>query len=182
MNFRLLLLLALGAAGCTRGPQLPEYNLIHDFELTDQTGARFRASEKLKGHAWVANWIFTTCMGPCPRMSSQMRKIQLEAGTPEARFVSFTIDPARDSPPVLAEYAKRFQAKPDTWFFLTGSMADLNRLSKDVFMVGTTNGELEHTTRFALVGPDMKIRGYYDTSDPQSITQLVTDLKALAKS
>ena len=73
------------------------------------------------------------------------------------RFVSFTVDPARDTPPVLTAYAKHFEADPAKWYFLTGADADLNRMSRDVFMLGNVDGSLEHSTRFAL---DRRLRAH----------------------
>ena len=180
---RLFLFLAVALlAGCNSGPRLSEYNLVHDFRITDQTGGTFSADERLKGRVWVANWIFTTCMGPCPRMTSQMKKLAKETEGVERRLVSFTIDPERDTPPVLAEYAQRFEAEPQSWHFLTGTMRDLHNLSRNVFMVGNTDGTLEHSTRFVLVDQRMRIRGYYDSSDAEALKQLAADVRALARS
>ncbi len=72
-------------------------------------------------------------------------------GNGTVRFVSFTVDPARDTPPVLAAYAQHFEADPAKWYFLTGAEADLNRMSRGVFMLGNVDGSLEHSTRFALI-------------------------------
>ena len=111
----------LMAAGCTRNPSLPVYSTVPGFKLTDQTGAEF-SSAALNGHIWVADFFFTNCPGPCPRMSSQMHQVQTAlAAEAAARFVSFTVDPARDTPPVLAAYAQHFEATPGKWFFLTGA-------------------------------------------------------------
>lgn len=173
----------IAGTGCRRGPDLPTYNIVPDFELTDQTGHTFRSQEKLDGRVWVANFIFTTCMGPCPRMSNQMKQIRdATADIPERRLVSFTIDPKRDTPEVLAEYGKRFRADPESWFLLTGPQADLHKLSRNVFMLGNVDGNLEHSTRFVLIDRQSRVRNYYDSSDPDSIRQLIGDLRALARS
>ncbi|MBC8167112.1 MAG: SCO family protein, partial [Bryobacteraceae bacterium] len=104
-------LLSLAVAGCGGKPGLASYGLVPDFRLIDQQGQAF-SGNTLRGKVWVANFIFTTCQGPCPRMSSQFRTIQKQAGEDSAlRFVSFTIDPIRDTPTVLAEYSKRFGAQ-----------------------------------------------------------------------
>ena len=87
------------------------------------------------------------------------------------KLVSFTVDPAARTPPVLAEYAQRFGAKPGIWFFLTGPQDDLHHLSRDVFMLGDVDGSLEHSTRFVLIDRESRIRGYYLTSEPDAITR-----------
>jgi protein SCO1/2 len=173
----------LAGTGCQRGPDLPTYNIVPDFELIDQTGQEFRSADKLNGHVWVANFIFTTCMGPCPRMSSQIKQIRdATSDIPDRRLVSFTIDPKRDTPEVLAAYGKRFNADPANWFLLTGAREKLHDLSRNVFMLGDIDGRLEHSTRFVLIDRQSRVRGYYDSSDAESVQRAVADLRALARS
>lgn len=177
-----LALTALLAAGCSAAPDLPSYGVVPDFQLTDQLGRLFRSAEKLSGNVWVANFIFTNCPGPCPRMSSQFRDLHRASAGAGVRFVSFTIDPRRDTPEVLAAYGRRWGADPDRWFFLTGAQADLHRLSRNVFLLGNVDGTLEHSTRFVLVDRHSRIRGFYDTSDKENIQKLSRDLDRLAAS
>ena len=170
---------AMLLAGCAGKPALPSYGVVPDFTLTDQTGAPF-PSASLEKKVWVADFIFTNCPGPCPRMSSQMHQVQTALGDRNGvRFVSFTVDPARDTPPVLAEYARHFEATPGKWFFLTGAAPDLNRMSRGVFMLGDVDGSLQHSTRFALIDGSSRIRGYYLTSEPDAIPHLIADAKRL---
>lgn len=177
----LFCLLLLGAAGCSRGPLIPTYALLPEFQLTDQTGAPF-GSKELKGKVWVANFIFSTCAGPCPRMSSQFRALQKQTGEPEGlQFVSFTIDPARDTPAVLAAYGKRFGADSARWRFLTGPVAELNKLAAGPFYAGEIDGSLTHSTRFTLVDKTGRIRGFYDSSDTEMTRQLVADIQTVLK-
>jgi protein SCO1/2 len=169
-------------AGCAGKPALPSYGVVPDFTLTDQNGASFNSAAGLGKKVWVADFIFTNCPGPCPRMSSQMHEVQMAlAADDEVRFVSFTVDPARDTPPVLAAYAKHFEAISGKWFFLTGAAPDLNRMSRGVFMLGDVDGSLQHSTRFALMDRSSRIRGYYLTSEPDAIPRLIADAKRLLK-
>ncbi|MEX2264941.1 MAG: SCO family protein [Bryobacteraceae bacterium] len=173
------LLIALTA--CTKSTPLPVYGATSDFELTAQTGEKF-SREALDGKIWVADFIFTSCAGPCPRMSSQMRQVQsLVARIPDVRLVSFTVDPERDTPEVLAEYAKRYRAEPGRWHFLTGDRETLHRLKLDTFKLGSVDGNLNHSTRFVLVDRRGRIRGYYGTMEDGFIPQLVRDIRALAR-
>ena len=49
------------------------------------------------GKVWVANFMFTNCMGPCPRMTSNLHQVQEDtAGLAGVEIVSFTIDPANE--------------------------------------------------------------------------------------
>ena len=167
-------------AGCAGKPPLPSYGAVPDFTLTDQNGAAFTNASALKDRVWVADFIFTNCPGPCPRMSSQMHQVQTALGGDDGiRFVSFTVDPAHDTPPVLAAYAQRFEAAPGKWFFLTGPAPALNDLSRTVFKLGDVDGSLQHSTRFALVDRASRIRGYYLTSEPEAIPNLIADAKRL---
>src|SRR5690348_15849380 len=86
---------------------LPCYGVVPDFTLTDLTGQQFSSKDKLDGHIWIADFIFSNCTGPCPRMSAQFRRIRRDIGDNGLKFVSFTIDPDRDTPAVLDEYGKR---------------------------------------------------------------------------
>jgi protein SCO1/2 len=166
--------------GCAEKPALPTYGVVPAFTLTDQTGAAFSSAAALQNRVWVADFIFTNCPGPCPRMSSQMHQVQTALSANDgARFVSFTVDPARDTPLVLAAYAGHFEAVPGKWFFLTGPVPALENLSRNVFKLGDVDGSLEHSTRFVLVDRSSQIRGFYLSSEPDAIPNLIADAKRL---
>jgi len=172
----------LALSGCAARAGLPSYSSIPDFTLTDQNGAPFMSASELKGRIWIADFIFTNCTGPCPRMSSQMHQVQTGlAGVNNVRLVSFTVDPERDTPPVLAAYASRFEAQPGIWFFLTGSQDALHHLSRNAFLLGDVDGNLQHSTRFVLVDRFSKIRGFYLTSEEDAIPRLIADARSLAR-
>lgn len=172
----------LALAGCTATAGLPSYGLVPDFSLTDQTNQPFLSANTLRGKVWIADFIFTNCPGPCPRMSAQMHHVDTALhDLKDVRFVSFTVDPARDTPEVLARYAQRYQAEPGVWFFLTGAQADLNNLARNVFMLGDVNGDLQHSTRFVLIDRKSRVRGYYLTSEEDAIPRLIVDAKRVAK-
>ncbi|MGE5645680.1 MAG: SCO family protein [Acidobacteriota bacterium] len=168
-------------AGCSRPPQLPVYGEIPRFTLTSQSGGTFD-SKSLAGKIWVADFMFTRCMGPCPRMTSQMHSIQKKtADVAGVRFVSFTIDPEYDTPPVLAAYAKRFRADPERWFFLTGAVPTLQNLNRNAFKLGDIDGSMMHSTRFVLVDRVGRVRGYYRTEEGESLDPLIAGIRSLAK-
>jgi protein SCO1/2 len=175
-------LAVLGACGRPQVAADPPMPTIPEFTLTDQTGATFSSATQLHNVDWIADFIYTTCPGPCPRMSSQMHEVERQlADVKDVRLVSFTVDPSHDTPPVLAEYAQRFGAQPGIWFFLTGPAETLQHLSRDTFKLGDVSGNLEHSTRFVLVDRHSEIRGYYLTSEPDAISRLVADTKALQR-
>jgi protein SCO1 len=181
-TFLLALPLLLLCSACTHREPLSQFNVVPDFQLTDQTGAPFSSAAKLKGKVWIAGFIFTNCTGPCPRMGTQMRHLQTAlADVEDVRLVSFTVDPKRDTPEVLAAYAKRYAAVPGRWFFLTGSPETLNDLSLKAFMLSKLNAEMDHSTRFALVDRGHLVRKYYDTTEPDAIPTLIADAKDLVR-
>ena len=169
----------LALASCAPKPPLPILGQVPDFHLTSQTGASVDR-QALEGHVWVADFMFTTCPGPCPRMSSQMHQIQkATASTPDIRLVSFTVNPAHDTPTVLAAYGKHFLADPSRWYFLTGAQSSLNELGLAGFKLNAVDGSLNHSTRFVLVDRAARIRGYYLSSDDNFLKRLLGDLRQL---
>ncbi len=97
------------------------------------------------------------------------------------RMVSFTIDPARDTPEVMAAYGKRFKADPNRWTFLTGPRETLQMLNRKGFKLGDIDGTMDHSTRFVLVDRKMHIRGFYGTSEEDGILRLKQDLSRILK-
>jgi protein SCO1/2 len=173
-----LLLIALMLAGCARNEKpLPVYGQVTPFELTAETGQPF-TSRSLEGKVWVADFIFTTCNGPCPRMSGLMRQVQ-SLSSPEVKLVSFTVDPEKDTPEALAAYAVRYKAEPSRWSFLTGPRQSLDHLKREQFKLGNVDGSLNHSTRLVLLDRQSRIRGYYGTSEDDPVQQIVRDIKRI---
>jgi protein SCO1/2 len=160
-------------AACRRQqPALPVLSEIPPFALTAENGQAFDSSQ-LKGQPWIADFIFTNCPGACLRMSHQMSAVQQRSS---ARLISFTVDPDRDTPAILAAYAKRYQADPARWRFLTGPRDQLDVLGA-AFLIGKIS--LDHSTRFALVDRDMRLRATYQTNEPDAVERLLKDVAAL---
>jgi protein SCO1/2 len=175
----------IATAGCALRSSLPELGSVPAFALTTQTGAAF-SSDSLKGKVWVADFIFTTCNGPCPRMSAQMHRLQnallkRSESLNSVRLVSITVDPRHDDAKTLLEYSGHFRADPRIWSFLTGPEAEIRKLSVDTFHVNTAVDLLEHSTRFILVDGKAQIRGYYESTDATMLNQLVVDIDKLRK-
>jgi protein SCO1/2 len=170
---------ALWLAACSEPSHLEVMSRLQPFQLIAQTGQPF-ASKSLEGHVWVADFFFTTCPGPCPLMSKKLGDVQRQtADIPDVKIVSFTVDPANDTPPVLTEYAKHFQADPARWFFLTGDQAKLNEIGRDQFKLNPVDGSTVHSVRFVLVDRHMQIRGYYSSDEPGFMANLIRDIRGL---
>jgi protein SCO1 len=182
MKFVAVTALVLSLTACMRhGNSLPVYYDVPVFDLVAQDGQPFHSSV-LAGKVWVADFIYTTCPGPCPRMTSQMHEVQdAIVKMPDVKLVSFTVDPARDTPMVLADYAKVHGASSTKWYFLTGPEKTLQKLDRDVFKLGNLDTSMQHSTRFVLIDRQARIRGYYDTSESRAIPRLIDDIYALAR-
>jgi protein SCO1 len=179
-NRWLVAIIALVFAACSKQPPLDDFGPLPPFELTNEKGQPF-GSKQLLGHVWIADFIYTTCPGPCPRMSSIMARLQTELGSNDFRLVSFTVDPAKDSPEAFSQYALKFKADPNRWTFLTGKPETLQMLNRHGFKLGDVDGSLDHSTRFALVDQKMHVRGFYGTSEEDGISQLKKDVARLVR-
>jgi protein SCO1/2 len=145
------------------------------FELTER-GGRTLTNADLAGKVWVGSFIFTRCGGPCPMMS--LRTQELVRKVPGVTAVSFTSDPAFDTPEVLSKYAQNYKADAEQWLFLTGPMTEMSRIAKEFKFGGIDQPDL-HSTRFVLVDGKGQVRGYYDSNDPEHLARLERDAKSL---
>jgi protein SCO1 len=177
----LLLLAVAGLTFSCSKPPLTDYGLIPQFTLVDSNGQPFD-SQSLRGKVWVADFIYTNCPGPCPRMTSQMHQVEQRVnGFEDVRLVSFSVDPDRDTPAALTAFAHRFGGPTVQWYFLTGSPATLHLLAWDVFKIGDLISVMDHSTKFMLVDKSGHLRGYYSSFDQEGIPALLNDMKRLRK-
>jgi protein SCO1/2 len=174
-------LLLLFLAGCSHTPKaLPVLGQVASFHLISQSGQPFDSAQ-LSGSVWVADFIFTSCEGPCPRMSGYMRELQkATADLPDLKMVSFTVDPQHDTPTVLAAYGRSYDASA-RWFFLTGDPHLLDTLDHDSFKLGNVGAQMDHSTRFVLVDRQRQIRGYYGIAEGDPVPQLAADARQVAR-
>jgi protein SCO1/2 len=152
-----------------------------DFELIDQAGARVRLSS-LRGRAVLLDFVFTHCPGPCPIQTGI--QVSLQRKLPEdvrarTHFVSVSIDPQRDTPEALREYAEARGADLATWSFLTGTPAEIDAVLSD-YGVGRTieAGEIAHNLVTYLIDPEGRIAKRYlgVSHDPEV---MLADLRAI---
>lgn len=155
---------------------------VPDFSLMNQQDQPLGLSD-LRGKIWVADFIFTHCPTICPVMTQEMAKLQSEFDTQPVYFVSFTVDPERDTPEVLSRYAVQFGADKQRWHFLTGEKDQIYQLANEGFKLSAAQhgGGFPHSTKFALVAPDGKIHGYYDSRSKPAMKRLRKDVKTLLR-
>jgi protein SCO1/2 len=164
---------------------LPSYGTVPKFELVNQDAQPF-GSEQLSGKIWIADFIFTTCPGPCPIISTRMSELQRPLVKSDVHLISVSVDPEKDTPEVLRAYAGKLRTQPLRWDFLTGPRTAIYSLSKDGFKLGISDGSEEegvpvHSTRFVLVDRRGTIRGYYDALAPDAVTKLLADTNHLLR-
>ena len=162
---------------------LPVLGEVPAFSLLDQDGHTVRP-QTLKGKPWLATFVFTRCAGPCPVITGKMAAFQRSIKAPNLEFVSFSVDPAYDTPAVLKEYAAKFGADETRWHFLTGEKDAVMATARRMFITAlpaTKDQPIIHSEKFILVDAAGKIRGYYDNNDAQEMAQLPTDAQRLAE-
>ncbi len=155
---------------------------VPDFNLTNQQGQPLQLSD-MAGKIWIADFIFTNCPTICPAMTQEMARLQSEFVADPVYFVSFSVDPERDTVDVLSRYATAYGADDRRWHFLTGEKADIHQLAEKGFSLaaGHQGSEILHSARFALIAPNGNIYGHYDSRSKPALLRLRRDVKSLLK-
>ncbi|CAM3259389.1 SCO family protein [Corallococcus sp. ZKHCc1 1396] len=172
-------------------PPPPKLGALPDFTFTRQDGQPW-GLKQLHGRPFVANFIFTRCPTVCPVFTQKMARLQESTATlgPRLQLVSFSVDPAYDTPEKLAEYGQKYRADFTRWSFLTGDYAQLKDTIVQGFKIsmGREPGAPEddllsifHGTHFVLVDGAGDIRGYYDSADPEATARLEKDAHRLTR-
>src|SRR5262245_5676256 len=180
-------LVALAAARSGTGPPRAAQDLgdfgetVGPFKLIERSG-RSVSNEDLGGRVWIASFIFTRCPLSCPRLTSVMKSLQARLVGSQVQLVSLSVDPDHDTPAVLADYARRFVADTDRWWFLTGSRPAIYDLIRGRFKLSVTQNPspdpegrteaISHSDRLALVDRG-RIVGLFDSNDPAALDDLI---------
>ena len=182
----------------TRPLPLPVYWPSPEFALVDQDGDTVRRAD-FGGMVWLASFIFTHCTDFCPRVTQEMEALRDSLRAQRllgrrVRLVSFSVDPARDTPELLHAYAAKFGASPASeWAFLTGTPPDrVLRMIEEGFHLtarlmpagpaDTLAGyQVMHAIRIALIDQQGRVRGTYQATEIEAIQRLRADLHRLVK-
>lgn len=143
----------------------------------------------------VADFFFTRCPSVCPKMTANMAKLQQSFShnnkdgrkvidSSIVKFLSFSIDPARDSVSVLRRYADKFKVDHDNWWMLTGNKKTIYDFALNELKLGLVDGEgvdtsFIHSEKFVLLDRDFVVRGYYNGLDTSSLSLLAKDIGLL---
>jgi protein SCO1/2 len=183
-----LLIVAAPACRKSEASALPQLSTVGAFWLTDQDGRSF-SEQNLDGKVWVAAFMFTRCPTICPEMTRRMRYLQEQAAARNVplSFLSFSVDPENDTPEVLRKFAVQYQVDTRSWTFLTGDNAVIRAAAEQGFKIGVEGSarpgaqhpDITHGTHLVLLDGSRTIRGYYQSSEPAKLQQLLEDAAAL---
>lgn len=185
---------ACGGSSADGGGELPTYWDAPDFELVTQHRDTLSVRD-LAGTVWVGHIFFTNCTGVCPMTTGRMAQVRDSLSAAgllgkQVRLVSISVDPARDSVPVLRNWADRHgAASPQTWAFLTGDRPDRirsliqeglklsARMPRD--SAADENYQVGHSPRVLLVDRQGRVRGTYPILEPRAPGEIMADIRRL---
>ncbi len=166
------------------------WHQLADIQLTNQQGQKVSLRKDNQGKVVVADFFFTHCPSICPLLTANLKKLQDALSTKDQykelnpssiRFLSFTVDPERDSVAALKKYATRFGVDPDIWWLLTGPKKEIYDFSFNELKLGQVDGEgvdtsFIHTQKMVLLDKSMVVRGYYNGLDTADLARLANDI------
>lgn len=161
------------------------YHHLPNFSFTNQLNQPY-GSDSLKGFIHVADFIFTSCQGICPKMSNNFQQLQEKIlKYSDVKLISFTVDPKKDTVPVLYEYAQKYQANSHYWKFLYAEQPKIVEIAtKGYFLPLDVSGSgkefgITHSEMAVLVDKDLRIRAFYDLTNPNNIKTIEEDIRIL---
>lgn len=161
------------------------FHKVPSWEYLTQDSVMLK-SEEVYDKVLIVDFIFTHCPTICTPMTKKMRDLtdSLNDYKDNLVFLSFSIDPDRDTPSRLRLFRKRFDITAANWYFLTGNEKATHRLGIYGFQIHAdadkrAPGGFAHSPNFVLVDPNQHIRGLYDGLDKTDRKQLIIDTKKL---
>ena len=159
--------------------------LVPDASFLDQDG-RKRAFTDFRGSRVVMTFIYTQCPMPtfCPlldrRFAAMQKPLADAAAMKDVRLVTISFDPATDTPPVLKAHARRLNADPDRWTFLTGDRDEVDRFASrfgvQISRALNDARDITHNLRTVIIDRDGKLVKVY-TGNDWTPEQILSDLK-----
>lgn len=165
------------------------WHKLPEFSLVNQLGQKVSWKD-MKGKVVVADFFFTHCPTICPPLTLNMKWLQQSITnsqrvgdkTPDfIHFLSFSIDPERDSVERLKAWADRFQINPDQWWLLSGDKQTIYDMAIKEMKLPLVDGHgidtsFIHTDRFVLIDTNLHVRGYYHGLDTMDLKRLSSDI------
>lgn len=168
------------------------WHRVADFSLLNQEG-KIITLDSLKGKIIIADFFFTRCPTICPGLTKNMKRLAESINNGQrvgnrannkVHFISFSIDPERDSVERLKYWADRFQINPDQWWLLTGDKKVIYDFIINELKVPAEDGKgidtnFIHTDHFVLIDSSRHVRGYYHGLDTTALARLQKDMVLL---
>lgn len=160
------------------------YHKIPDFSFINQDGKTI-TQDDYRGKIYVADFFFTTCEGICPKMTSNLLRVQEKFKENKSfMLLSHTVNPEGDSVEVLRDYAEKVHANTANWNFVTGDKKALYEIARKGYFVTAMQGDggpadFVHSEKLILVDKEKHIRGIYDGTTVASVDSLIDDVKIL---
>ena len=157
---------------------------VRDWRYVDQSNRPFGTAD-LAGKVYVADFFFTSCPTICPKVKSQMLRLEERFGdNPDFALVSFTVDPKRDTPERMTDYAGKLGIEDlDRWRFIYGDKFEIYDLDEDYLSVALENdaapGGFDHSGYIVLVDRDGFVRSYASGLVEEEVTHLMDDVQML---
>ena len=163
-----------------------KYHKISDFNLLNQNGIEI-SHNNYDNKIYVADFFFTTCPSICPIMTGNMVYLQNEIKNDDIMFASFSVTPEIDSVEVLKKYALEKGVNDKRWNLMTGDRKEIYNLARKSYLVVKDNPEagshdMIHTENFVLVDKERRIRGFYDGTNIEDMSKIISDIKILLDS
>ncbi len=165
------------------GNYIPDtiYHKLEDFTLTDQNGqpVSFKNYDK---KIFVASFFYTHCPSVCSTVNNNLTALaDVYRKNKMVNFLSITVDPTRDTPPVLKQYATRLEAN-SKWLFATGDTTTIYTLARKGFLVDALQAgkdDFIYSDKLVLIDAEKHIRGYYSGTSMADLTRLNDEIKVL---
>ena len=161
------------------------YHSVPAFKFVNQDGDTI-TDKSYEGKIVVANYFFTTCKSICPKMATELQRVQEGFAYTNGlvQLLSHTVDPENDSVPVLKAYANEVHADTKMWNFVTGDKKQLYDIARNGYLVNAMEGDggpddFIHSELFVLVDKEKHIRGVYDGTNIKEVNSLLDDIKVL---
>jgi protein SCO1/2 len=155
----------------TQTPYVPVLQIddaVPDVPLVDQRGRRLTL-QAFAGRALIVGFIYTRCRDPrmCPLVTAKFVRMQRRLAGAPIHLVELTLDPAADTPPVLARYGAAVGADPEQWSLATGDPPRVRELAERLGVSATPDarGGIVHAEAAIIVGPDGRIVDRIDGND-----------------
>lgn len=169
------------------GGRLAKIGPAPEFTLTTTEGGRLSLGD-LRGKVVAVTFIYATCTDTCPLLTDKMVGMQKQLGRdfgPKVRFVSITVDPERDTPQILAQYARNHRVDPVGWAFLTGTPSEIRDVGRryGIYAKKTDRGDVDHTFLTSIIDQHGILRVQYlgIRFDPEEFLRDVRSLLREAK-